>query len=221
MSALPGGMIPVGPRRHDCYFPQVIRYRTIWLLMPLLLVAAFARTGMAEPMLLEGEIQRGETMIHRFEYSGNQFEFRLVPMAQGWAVWIDSPGNRQRNYVVVVTPPFRGINPAVIQGWQFRNAANTGPNKPGEGGVNAPGKVRNFGFVLDGSGYQAAHEALDVLMWPDRHSEQDLKAAIARLDDVPKAMAKMEIEALELGNLVEGDKAWIERMAFRLQINLP
>lgn len=187
----------------------------------LLLVAGLPQAAPADPLSLEGEIQRGDTLVHRFEKDDGKFEIRMVPVQQGWGIWVGDPSDRQRNYVIVATPPFRGINPAVIQGWHFRNSDNTGPNRAGEDHVNAPGRIRTFAFVLDGAGYQAAHEALDILMWPEGREASEIDAARTRLDAVPKANVTLEIEALELGNLVEGQKAWIERLAFRLQIDHP
>jgi hypothetical protein len=193
-----------------------------WILSAaLLLLAAFAHPAHADPMVLEGEVQRGDTIVHPFEHDGYKFEFRLVPVGHGWSIWVSDAMNRERNYVIVATPPYRGINPAVIQGWHFRNANNSGQNKPGEGNVNAPGEIRKFAFVLNGVGYQAAHEALEVLMWPEHSDEDEIKKAEERLKAVPKAHGVLKIEALELGNLIEGEQAWIERLAFRIRIDLP
>jgi hypothetical protein len=187
----------------------------------LVLSLAFSPLALGDPLELRGEAQRGETLVHPFDHDGRHYQFRLLPVADGWSVWIGDPTNRDRNYVTPGTPPYRGINPAVIQGWHFRNADNTGPNKPGAGHVNAPGKIRKFAFVLDGTGYQRAREALEILMWPEGREETEIKAAEKRLTGVPKARITMEIEALELGNLNKDDRAWIERMAFRLRIELP
>jgi hypothetical protein len=193
-----------------------------WILpAALFLFAAFACPTHAETMILRGEVQRGNTIVHPFEHDGHKFEFRLVPAGHGWSIWVGDPTNRQRNHVAVATPPYRGINPAVIQGWHFRNADNSGPNKPGEGNVNAPQETRKFAYVLDGAGYQAAYEALDILMRPEGRGEAEIRDAEKRLKAVPKAHAVMEIVALELGNLVEGEQAWIERLAFQIQIDLP
>ena len=172
-------------------------------------------------MVLQGEIQRGDTIVHPFEHNGLMYEFRLVPVGHGWQIWVGDPRNRQRNHVVVATPPYRGINPAIVQGWHFRNADNSGPNIAGEGNVNAAQKTREFAFVLDGAGYQGAREALEILMWPEDRKEAEITDAEKRLAAIPKAQAALEIVALELGNLIKGEQAWIERLAFRMQINLP
>ena len=208
------------PAGGDSFARVMMKY--CWIIAAALLVCAgHAPPAVADPLDLRGEVQRGDTIVHPFEHDGRNFEFRLIPMGQGWLVWIGDPMYRERNRVVVAAPPFRGINPSVIQGWHFRNAGNTGPNEPGEGNVNAPGKTRKFALVLDGADYLAAREALEILLWPENRDEAEIQAAERRLESVSTASAVMEIEALELGNLVEGEQAWIERMAFRLRIELP
>lgn len=193
-----------------------------WILpIAVFLTSTIAGGAAADPLVLEGEIQRSNTLVHPFEHHGHRLEFRLVPMGHGWAIWINAPADRQRNFVTVATPPFRGINPAVIQGWHFRNVDNSGPNAPGEGNVNAPGRTRNFAFVLDNADYQATREAMEILFWPEGRTKKEIDAAKARTKAIPHANATMEILALELGNLVKGEQAWIERMAFRLTIEMP
>lgn len=175
----------------------------------------------ADGQEFRGEITRGDTLVHRFEYDGAAYEFRLVPHAGGWTIWISDRVHRDRNYVSVVTPPFRGINPAVIEGWHFRNKDNTGPNAPGPGNVNAPQEERRFAFVRDSAGFQTAQAALEILLWPNGHSPEDIQQAEERLAGVPRVHGEMLIEALELGHLVPGEQAHIERMAFRVRLQSP
>jgi len=182
---------------------------------------AVAGSAAADPLEFRGEINRGDTLVHRFEHDGAQYEFRLVPAGGGWAIWIGDPMQRDRNYVSAVTPPFRGINPTVIEGWHFRNKDNTGPNEPGDGNINAPQKERRFAFVQDGAGYQAAKEALETLLWPDGHTEEDIRNAEEQLANVPQFQGVMLVEALELGNLIADEQAHIERLAFRVRLELP
>jgi len=173
------------------------------------------------PMDLRGEISRGETMIHRFDHNGAQYELRLLPAGGGWTIWIGDPAHRDHNYVAVATPPFRGINPATIEGWHFRNLDNSGPNEPGGGNVNAPQTERHFFFVLDESGYQKAQEALELVLRPGGHPEAEIKNAEQRLAALPHGEGTLLIDALELGNLTPGEKAHIERMAFHVTLQLP
>ena len=63
------------------------------------------------PLEFNGEVSRGETLIHRFEFLETTYEFRLLPAGGGWTIWIGNPENRDHNFVAVVTPPYRGINP--------------------------------------------------------------------------------------------------------------
>lgn len=170
---------------------------------------------------LRGEVSRGETMIHRFDYEGTAYEFRLVPTGGGWTIWIGDPAHRDHNYVAVATPPFRGINPAIIEGWHFRNSDNTGPNAPGETNVSAPQKERHFFFARDEAGYQEAQEALEILLRPDGRSESEIRNAELRLAIVPHGEGTLWVDALELGNLTPGERAHIERMAFRVRLQLP
>lgn len=199
---------------------------TMLKLRPIILFALFLGSGAncfaADGVFdLRGEAMRGEATIHRFDYAGAAYEFRLVPMGGGWTIWIGDPRHRDNNYVTVATPPFRGINPAVIQGWHFRNADNTGPNTPGLNSLNAPQKERHFFFVRDEAGYQDAQEALAILLRPDGRPEVEIKEAESRLANVPRGEGTLWIEALELGNLAPGGQAYIERMAFRLRLQLP
>lgn len=188
-------------------------------------VLAFIMLGsaaMAKSTMFHGEVAGGDTVIHRFEHKGQRFEFRLLPTTDGWIIWIGDPVDRNRNFVAAVTPPFRGaVNPAVIQGWHFRNSDNTGPNEPGPKNVNAPQKRRDFAFVLNSDDFVRARQALDVLLWRDGHTPEEVAAAEAAFASIPKARGVFRIEALELSNLLEGERAHIERMAFSVTIDWP
>jgi hypothetical protein len=51
---------------------------------------------------------------------------------------------REEDDLSRLTPPWHGVpNPRTIEGWHFRNEANSGPN---DGSVNAPGELREFIF---------------------------------------------------------------------------
>lgn len=175
----------------------------------------------AEPIDLRGEVNRGETIVHPFEHHGVQYEFRMAPIGSGWTVWLGEPIKRDRNFVTAATRPYHGINPAVIQGWHFRNADNTGPNEPGKGNVNAPQKERRFSFVLNAADYHAARESLEILLGPEERSDEEIAEANIRLKKLRKGFGVMWIEAIELGNLIEGEQAHIERLAFRVRLTWP
>lgn len=212
--------------------PSVIRaWAAVWALVAVAPAAADDSAGIAAanndnasaatPVSVEfgGEVARSETVLHRFRHGESPYEFRLVPFAGGWTIWIGEPMRRDRNYIAVVTGPFRGVNPAVINGWHFRNSDNTGPNEPGEKNVNAPGLERNFAFVLDGAGYAAAFAARESALAGNTQAEID--AAMQSLSEVPKGEGQLLIRALELGNLVPNQRAVIERMAFTVRLKFP
>ncbi len=184
-------------------------------------LATGAASAGADPLTFRGEVARGDTVVHRFKHDGAGLEFRLAPVTYGWIIWIGNPELPEQNYVTLATPPFRGISPAIIEGWHFRNADNTGPNLPGPGNVNAPQKERAFAFVMDPSGRREAAEALDIMLWPNGRDEAVVEAAEIRWREIAKAEGKLRVEALELGNLAAGERAWIERMAFAVTIELP
>lgn len=186
-------------------------------------IAAFlfvAHGARADAVSFQGEVQRGDTIVHRFSHDDIIYEFRLDPVSHGWQIWIGDPARRDRNYVTVSTPPFRGINPAKIEGWHFRNADNSGPNEPGPGNVNAPQKKRWFAFAPDAASHRAAAEALEILLWPDGNDTAEVNAAKEQFQKFPKTGGLLQIEALKFGNLTANERAWIERMAFSVTIDL-
>ena len=54
------------------------------------------------------------------------------------------------------------MNHKYIVGWHFRNFDNSGPNEVGPKNVNAPGKVREFYFVLNDTDYKKSGVAINV-----------------------------------------------------------
>ncbi len=176
--------------------------------------------GNTSELTIDGAVTRGE----RFAWplpGGLAFALRPLlqdPLLEGWVIWIGDPARPEENYAVVATPPFRGPNPTLIQGWHFRNADNTGPNAPGPKNVNAPQHTRRFRFVLDKAQFDTARETLDVLLWPGNHSPAEVGAARDAFRAIEKADGTLQITDLELGNLVPGETAWIERVSFMLRL---
>ncbi|MEE8188817.1 MAG: hypothetical protein V3T80_06370 [Kiloniellales bacterium] len=148
-------------------------------------------------------------------------EFQLRPTESGWRIWIGDPGRPVRpirNYAAIATPPLRGPNALVIEGWHFRNADNSGPNDPGPKNLNLPQRRRGFFFVLTEADYFAAQAALAVVLWPSGRSEAEVEAAEEDFQRIEKAEAVLHVETLELDNLALGKRAWIERMSFAVKI---
>jgi len=149
-----------------------------------------------------GTVKRGETFAHPLP---GGLVFRLVPESQnlGWQIAVTDPARPGEN-LARFTPPFHFVpNPRFIEGWHFRNADNSGPNAVGEKNVNAPQEIRDFIF---------SPEVGRSITWPiDR---EDVKR-ITR-----DGQGMLTITHLDLGNLVPGERAWIESMRFTVRIRM-
>jgi hypothetical protein len=124
----------------------------------------------------------------------------VLPLSHGWAIGVAAAGRPDEDFARLATPPYRGINALVVEGWHFRNRANTGPN---EGDVNAPQQERDFAFVLTPADYRRAAQALDAPLGAHGGS------------------GRLHITGSSLGNLVAGAQAWFEWMAFDVELCRP
>ena len=119
--------------------------------------AAVMSGAIAQPC--EPTAERSATVLSSREVAGNRdyneymegpgWTFQLKRAAHGWDVRLLDENGLD---LTQMTPPLRGApNPRELYGWHFRNADNTGPNA---GDVNAPQKLRLFGFepALTGTG---------------------------------------------------------------------
>lgn len=147
---------------------------------------------------LTGHLERGE----RFEQAfGPGLSMSLEPNAWGWVLVVRDA--RPDENIARLTGPFHFVpNPRYVEGWHFRNADNTGPN---DGSVNAPQEERGFVFSPEvGRSFDYPLTGLQA--------EQFARQAGNGL---------LSIHGLVLGNLVPGEKAWIERMDFTIDLNWP
>lgn len=198
------------------------RPRAVQMAVIALTLVVMNATARAETTRFRGEVSRGDTVLHNFESRGQFFEFRLLPTLEGWLIWIGDPVDRDRNFVAAATPTARnGVNPAVIEGWHFRNSDNTGANEPGPKRVDAPGNRREFAFVLNGDDFTRSREALETMLRRHELPAREVQAARDVLARIPKATGVLQVEAMEFSNLVEGGRAVIERMAFSVTIEWP
>lgn len=134
-----------------------------------------------------GTVQRGQIFSRNF----GGFVFALVPQEYGWSIDI-SQG--QQHDLDGLTGPLHSVpNPTDIEGWHFRNAANTGPNT---GDINAPDESRNFLFSP---------------RWPHCKDAEGLDK---------DGQGILEITDMELGNLVQDRKANILMMKFIVKLTV-
>ena len=113
------------------------------------------------------------------------------------------------------------MNGLHIEGRRFRSADNSGLNEPGPKNVHAPQELRKFYFVLNDADYRRAFEALQVLLWPYTHSQQQIDEAENLHSKLRKGRGKLTIRDLTLNALELGKKAGIDRMIFDVEVMLP
>ena len=143
-----------------------------------------------------GVVKRGETFSRQF----GGFLFNLKPMECGWT--IDIVQGKQ-HYLANFTLPRHSVpNPIDIEGWHFRNEANTGPNT---GDVNAPDEHREFFF---------SPKFGTCMSTPENASQSEFGAAARDGTGV------LEITDLTLGNLKLGEKADIQEMTFTVRLTV-
>jgi len=149
--------------------------------------------------LFGGAVKRGEP-FHRDLWDGLRFE--LSPIDLGWEIAIRDT-TRPEDDLTSLTPPFHFVpNPRSIEGWHFRNKANTGPN---QGDVNAPRTIRDFIF--------SRAVGKTILATP---SDPDIGDQVARVGNQGRGV--LTIEDLTLDPPAPGERAGIVSMRFTVAI---
>ncbi len=148
----------------------------------------------------EGSVKRGERFQHDI-WDGLRLE--LDPTDFGWEIAVRDTTRAAEN-LARLTPPFHFVpNPRDIEGWHFRDKANTGPN---QGDVNAPQRERWFIFSREvGTSIQAADHAGEI-------TEDEVE----RVKD--QGRGALTIEDLVLTAPARGERAGIESMRFTVAV---
>jgi len=148
----------------------------------------------------QGAVKRGER-FQRDLWDGLRLE--LEPTDLGWRIVVRDTTRAAEN-LARLTPPFHFVpNPCDIEGWHFRNQANTGPNK---GDVNAPQQERWFIFSREvGRSIQPADSETDI-------TEDE----VARVG--AQGRGALTIEDMALTPPKPGERAGIESMRFTVAI---
>lgn len=130
---------------------------------------------------------------------GPEWTFQLKRAPHGWDIRLLDENGLD---LTQMTPPRNGPNPRQIYGWHFRNADNTGPNT---GDVNAPQRLRLFGFdpALSGTGGWRPNEAGGVA--PENQPGR----------------GALTIEDMGLADLGPGEKARINYLKFNVCLTWP
>lgn len=149
----------------------------------------FARMG--------GRLAAGELYERTF---GPGFTFSLVPIDCGWKVCVRGPED-PRDLSAMTTPLRFGPNHRYLEGWQFRNADNTGPNAIGPKNVNAPQEHREFWFHAPGATFASPSEGV-------RLAESFGHGTLEILD-------------YSLDHLAPGERACFKELAFDVTLEWP
>jgi hypothetical protein len=145
-----------------------------------------------------GKVVAGQSYQRRLS---TNYGFGLRPGWYGWMVQVYYGGKD----VLIPIPmyPYPSAAPYDIEGWDFRNLDNTGPNAPGPKSVNSEGSTRIL--VFSPQCWSAGKPLCD--------SEGDL----ATFKGSTSCMAVI-IDSLELGDLKPNHKAYIKRMTFTVRL---
>lgn len=180
------------------------------------------RAANAVTVHFEGRVSRGQEFLREIS---NCLTFRLLPGrpgrslgGHGWSIWVGAPGREEEDFSFPVTPPFRGVNARDIAAWHFRNRDNSGPNDAGPKNVNAPGRTREFSFVLDAENHRRAEAVLHKLLWPG--STAELKRAWRKYETIEAGGGTLTITDMRMSNLQPGLQPRIEQMAFEVALRL-
>ena len=176
-----------------------------------LLLSMLPATAAQRCVTSAGHVTRGQPFEQPL---GDDLLFRLVPDTHGWNIAVVDSGQPGDDFVGVATPPFRGMNHRYLEGWHFRNRANTGPNV---GHVNAPQHERTFVFTLTPADYRKAATAVDTLLWGE-HTPAEREQAMEALEAASRGRGTLRITGMTLGNLVPGAQAWFETLDFDAEL---
>ncbi|HMI30124.1 MAG TPA: hypothetical protein VK527_00165 [Candidatus Limnocylindrales bacterium] len=148
----------------------------------------------------QGSVKKGER-FRRDLWDGLRLE--LDPTDQGWDITVRDT-TRASEDLASLTPPFHFVpNPTDIEGWHFRNKANTGPN---QGDVNAPGRVRDFIFSRE-VGYR---------IQPAGAEGEITEEEVERVGNAGRGV--LTIDDMVLTAPRPGERAGIESMRFTVAI---
>ncbi len=153
---------------------------------------------------LEGEVY-GDRTWHQALPNG--WVFALLPGPFGWHIRVFEHDGPDAVDLSAITPPHHGPpNPRDIEGWHFRNAANTGPNN---GDVNAAQALRLFAFsegLIGTGGFK-----------PNTSADQP------RLEPPPADAGRGWLRAIDYGlaDLAPGERARMNYLDFEACLTWP
>lgn len=166
-----------------------------------------------------GEVVKGED----FEYQLTDelvFSLNYIPLSvgQGWSIGVSNANGDvvYEDYAGPVTPPYRGPNALQIYCWQFDERQDITDI--------VPWTDRIFYFVLNEEDRKTANETLEIMLWPEGKTEEEINAnqeeATEIYRTIPVGNGTLKITEYEQGEPDSNGCAQLERLAFDVEIDL-
>ena len=137
-----------------------------------------------------------DTVIVGHVEAGEAFEARLAPglvfrldpevhpqNPQGWTIRVTPESEPGSDYSMVATPPYRFSNPRYV---------NTGYGITAEAAI--AWTPRRFSYVATDADYEAAQNALEILLWSGGRSAAEIASAQNVLDGLQLYRGELRIE---------------------------
>lgn len=169
-------------------------------ILALVAIAIFSTASLAQTIELSGEIREGETVAHRISES---LMFCLIPEAEyGFQVSVAATCERTaKNFAMIATPPYRGVNPIQLYSWHFLPGANILPDN------------RAFQFVSNDKDYKTIMEML-------RHPH-DAGKLLKLVAELGKGRGQFRILEFELAPGAAQEQPKLVRLRFTVKLTLP
>jgi hypothetical protein len=174
----------------------------------IVLLAFISCAEAADNLRFSGEVVRGQEFRKSL---GSGLVFRLEPNDSGWAITVipERAADPQcRDYVWVVTPPYRSSNARIINtdyGVKATEALKWSP--------------RDFAFVTNCEDFKLEGDRVDRVLWPANYSEDEVRKAKEKLGTSSLGKGSLKIQDSTIAS--DGKLGRIERIRFKVEITLP
>ncbi len=159
-----------------------------------------------------GEASAGRSFQREF---GEGLVFRLTsesdPVTPGWTIQVHekSDAERERDFLMIATPPYRFWNPRYLNvsyGYSAQESVAM--------------RIREFSFVTDRERFDRIATALEKTLWSYGHPEQEVKQATAIVLNAPRCSGRLRILDAKIENAENGGGriAWLK---FAVELGKP
>jgi hypothetical protein len=195
---------------------NVRRVTTIWLVFLALSNVRAASQG--RPLTLAGELSEGQTFRKSI---GHGLDFVLTPTPgwfTGWILGVSPQGRPSdpdcRDFVPVVTPPYRSYNARYLDTQYGISAQEAIAHSP-----------REFFFVLNCTDFETESKRLDIVLWPYSYPQKVVDEAMAKLGSSSLGKGRLWIEDYKITpgrkTTNASDLGAIHWIKFKVEIKFP